>query len=285
MTHSVMMQFHNTQLHSPTDRGAEREERRVSREIERETDRETDRQRDRRRSLEQTSSIRLHCLLSCCWCRPPTPAGELAARLIVWTIPCWESQPGEGGLEASGQMRKATLASPCDLRRGRNDPYSPSSNLLRCFTCDRLCGGCTAPAPPARQGIVLQPAMPSCDPGPGPACLPTKTFRSYLPRCHRTYSCVHCRAHLARHDELISKSFQGSHGRAYLFNSVVNVGCGPAEQRLLLTGLHSVADIFCESCKTTLGWKYEQAFETSQKYKEGKYIIEMSHMVKDNGWD
>ncbi|KAF6107152.1 yippee like 4 [Phyllostomus discolor] len=98
--------------------------------------------------------------------------------------------------------------------------------------------------------------MPSCDPGPGPACLPTKTFRSYLPRCHRTYSCVHCRAHLAKHDELISKSFQGSHGRAYLFNSVVNVGCGPAEQRLLLTGLHSVADIFCESCKTTLGWKY-----------------------------
>uniref|UniRef100_A0A8C9D4V6 Protein yippee-like n=1 Tax=Panthera leo TaxID=9689 RepID=A0A8C9D4V6_PANLE len=98
--------------------------------------------------------------------------------------------------------------------------------------------------------------MPSCDPGPGPACLPAKTFRSYLPRCHRTYSCVHCRAHLAKHDELISKSFQGSHGRAYLFNSVVNVGCGPAEQRLLLTGLHSVADIFCESCKTTLGWKY-----------------------------
>uniref|UniRef100_A0AAA9RUA1 Protein yippee-like n=1 Tax=Bos taurus TaxID=9913 RepID=A0AAA9RUA1_BOVIN len=98
--------------------------------------------------------------------------------------------------------------------------------------------------------------MPSCDPGPAPACLPAKTFRSYLPRCHRTYSCVHCRAHLAKHDELISKSFQGSHGRAYLFNSVVNVGCGPAEQRLLLTGLHSVADIFCESCKTTLGWKY-----------------------------
>uniref|UniRef100_A0A8B9DZI5 Protein yippee-like n=1 Tax=Anser cygnoides TaxID=8845 RepID=A0A8B9DZI5_ANSCY len=81
------------------------------------------------------------------------------------------------------------------------------------------------------------------------------------------------------------QSFQGSHGRAYLFNSVVNVGCGPAEQRLLLTGLHSVADIFCESCKTTLGWKYEQAFESSQKYKEGKFIIETSHMVKENGWD
>lgn len=112
-----------------------------------------------------------------------------------------------------------------------------------------------------------------------------KTFRAYLPHCHRTYSCVHCRAHLANHDELISKSFQGSQGRAYLFNSVVNVGCGPAEERVLLTGLHAVADIFCDCCKTTLGWKYEHAYESSQKYKEGKFIIELAHMIKENGWE
>ncbi|GBM37359.1 Protein yippee-like 1 [Araneus ventricosus] len=112
-----------------------------------------------------------------------------------------------------------------------------------------------------------------------------KTFQAYLPNCHRTYSCIHCRAHLANHDELISKSFQGSQGRAYLFNSVVNVGCGPAEERVLLTGLHAVADIYCECCKTTLGWKYEHAFESSQKYKEGKFIIELAHMIKENGWD
>ena len=112
-------------------------------------------------------------------------------------------------------------------------------------------------------------------------CAPktVKTFRAYLPSCHRTYSCVHCRAHLANHDELISKSFQGSQGRAYLFNSVVNIGCGPAEERILLTGLHAVADIYCDCCKTTLGWKYEQAFESSQKYKEGKYIIELEGLV------
>ncbi|XP_064369517.1 protein yippee-like 4 [Dromaius novaehollandiae] len=134
------------------------------------------------------------------------------------------------------------------------------------------------PPPPAAAAARRRRAPPA-------RRLPPRTFRSYLPRAQRTYSCVHCRAHLARHEELISKSFQGSHGRAYLFNSVVNVGCGPAEQRLLLTGLHSVADIFCESCRTTLGWKYEQAFESSQKYKEGKFIIEMSHMVKENGWD
>ena len=112
-----------------------------------------------------------------------------------------------------------------------------------------------------------------------------KTFQVYLSNDNRTYLCVHCRAHLACHEDLISKSFQGSQGRAYLFNKVVNIGTGPAEERYLLTGLHAVADIYCESCKTTLGWKYEQAFESSQKYKQGKYIIELIHLIKDNGWD
>ncbi|VDD83287.1 unnamed protein product [Mesocestoides corti] len=52
-----------------------------------------------------------------------------------------------------------------------------------------------------------------------------------------------------------------------------------------LSGLHFVSDIYCECCDTYLGWKYEQAFEPSQKYKEGKYIIELAHLIKDNGWN
>ncbi|XP_025775743.1 protein yippee-like 3 [Puma concolor] len=148
-----------------------------------------------------------------------------------------------------------------------------------------------APARPGEAlGSLCSPwAAPRVGPlPPAPAMVrisKPKTFQAYLDDCHRRYSCAHCRAHLANHDDLISKSFQGSQGRAYLFNSVVNVGCGPAEERVLLTGLHAVADIHCENCKTTLGWKYEQAFESSQKYKEGKYIIELNHMIKDNGWD
>ncbi|XP_031967849.1 protein yippee-like 4 [Corvus moneduloides] len=176
---------------------------------------------------------------------------------------------------AASLFRLLLPGGPGGAPRARPGGTAALGALLRCFPCERLCGGCAVPPG------ALPPAMPP----PARRRLPPRTFRSYLPRSHRTYSCVHCRAHLARHEELISKSFQGSHGRAYLFNSVVNVGCGPAEQRLLLTGLHSVADIFCQSCKTTLGWKYEQAFESSQKYKEGKFIIEMSHMVKENGWD
>jgi len=48
-------------------------------------------------------------------------------------------------------------------------------------------------------------------------------------------------------------------------SSSVNVGCGPAEERLLLTGLHAVADIYCENCHTTLGWKYVRSLRVSHR--------------------
>ncbi len=139
----------------------------------------------------------------------------------------------------------------------------------------------------------------------------TKQFQVYLKPTGSlvTYSCVHCRAHLADHNDLISKSFQGSQGRAYLFDKVrslsmklltyginlfnetfylvkvVNVKSANAEDRLLLTGQHRVADLHCACCKSLLGWKYERAFEPSQRYKEGKFIIELAHLIKENRWD
>ncbi|CAH1184429.1 unnamed protein product [Phyllotreta striolata] len=155
-----------------------------------------------------------------------------------------------------------------------------SKVVLVLASCGNVFKGCDKSAWPAVAANTTSSTSSS-----GSQVNMVKTFQAYLPQCHRTYSCIHCRAHLANHDELISKSFQGSQGRAYLFNSVVNVGCGPAEERVLLTGLHAVADIYCECCKTTLGWKYEHAFESSQKYKEGKFIIELAHMIKENGWD
>lgn len=47
----------------------------------------------------------------------------------------------------------------------------------------------------------------------------------------------------------------------------VNVSLGPKENRMLITGLHTVADIFCTVCEANLGWKYEMAYEEGQKYK------------------
>lgn len=90
----------------------------------------------------------------------------------------------------------------------------------------------------------------------------------------QVYTCAQCRTHLTSHDDIISKSFHGRHGRAYLFDQCVNVTIGPSEERRLITGLHSVCDIFCKRCKTLVGWTYQKAYESSQKYKEGKFIIE-----------
>lgn len=77
-------------------------------------------------------------------------------------------------------------------------------------------------------------------------------------------------------------SAQGRNGRAFLFSHVMNIRVGTKEDRHLTTGLHTVADIFCSDCHELLGWKYERAYEPTQKYKEGKFILEKSKIVKEN---
>ncbi|XP_052136655.1 protein yippee-like At4g27745 [Oryza glaberrima] len=98
----------------------------------------------------------------------------------------------------------------------------------------------------------------------------------------RVYSCCHCRNHVCLHDDIISKAFQGRNGHAFLFSHAMNISMGPKEDRQLMTGLHTVADIYCRDCREVLGWKYERAFEESQKYKEGKFIFEKAKIVKEN---
>mmetsp|Transcript_7010 Transcript_7010/g.10358 ORF Transcript_7010/g.10358 Transcript_7010/m.10358 type:complete len:97 (-) Transcript_7010:2868-3158(-) len=80
-------------------------------------------------------------------------------------------------------------------------------------------------------------------------------FKAHLSG-QRIFACSKCGVHLAYYEDIVSKSFQGRHGRAYLFDSVVNVSVGEKENRTLITGLHSVADIQCNVCNSTLGWKY-----------------------------
>jgi len=99
-----------------------------------------------------------------------------------------------------------------------------------------------------------------------------------------TYVCRNCGTHLVSHDDLVSKAFQGRGGRAYLFNRCKNYTVGPKEDRKLITGLHTVCDIFCSYCESPLGWKYEAAYEESQKYKVGKFIIETINMCKHDRW-
>ncbi|XP_030447325.1 protein yippee-like [Syzygium oleosum] len=99
----------------------------------------------------------------------------------------------------------------------------------------------------------------------------------------KIYSCRHCKTHLALVEDVYSKSFHCRHGRAYLFNKVVNVSTGETEERMMMTGMHTVADIFCVGCGAIVGWTYETAHEKGQKYKEGKSVLERIKLVGPDG--
>lgn len=94
------------------------------------------------------------------------------------------------------------------------------------------------------------------------------------------YGCKNCKAHLGNHDDIISRNFRGQHGKAYLFNTVVNITTEEANERNMTTGRHIVRDIKCRGCQATVGWKYDKAFETSEKYKENKFILEAELICK-----
>ncbi|KDP24463.1 hypothetical protein JCGZ_25027 [Jatropha curcas] len=97
------------------------------------------------------------------------------------------------------------------------------------------------------------------------------------------YSCKHCHTHLAVADDIISKSFHCRHGKAYLFDKVVNITEGEQDERMMMTGMHTVVDIYCVGCGSILGWKYEYAHEKNQKYKEGKFILERFKILSPDG--
>ncbi|KAI3624439.1 hypothetical protein GLX27_003231 [Malassezia furfur] len=90
------------------------------------------------------------------------------------------------------------------------------------------------------------------------------------------YGCAKCKTHLTTLEALISKEFNGQMGRAYLFDKVVNVDLGEADDRHMRTGKHTVRDVACSRCKSYLGWKYDRAFVSAEKYKEGKFILEIT---------
>ncbi|CAN6443038.1 unnamed protein product [Victoria cruziana] len=98
----------------------------------------------------------------------------------------------------------------------------------------------------------------------------------------RIYTCKYCQTHLALVEDVVSK-FHCRHGKAYLFNKVVNVLLGHKEERMMITGLHTVSDIFCIGCGSIVGWKYEVALDKAQKYKEGKFILERIKVVDFEG--
>ncbi len=132
-----------------------------------------------------------------------------------------------------------------------------------------------------------------------------------------TLRCRRCSADLAFAAQIVSKGFTGRHGRAYLVsapathgshlfapevfksppkddkddnsdnseNNLPNVRVGRSEHRQLVTGAHVVADISCAICHTKLGWKYVDARDPLQRYKVGKFILELARLATYHSWE
>ena len=65
-------------------------------------------------------------------------------------------------------------------------------------------------------------------------------------------------------------------------DNLINVRMGESENRFLITGLHTVADVFCRECDALLGWTYREAFEEAQKYKVGKFVCEKVKLCQED---
>uniref|UniRef100_A0A3P9NKJ0 Protein yippee-like n=1 Tax=Poecilia reticulata TaxID=8081 RepID=A0A3P9NKJ0_POERE len=98
----------------------------------------------------------------------------------------------------------------------------------------------------------------------------------------RLFSCANCDTILTNRSELISTRFTGATGRAFLFNKVHKC---LENDRVMLTGRHMVRDVSCKNCNSKLGWIYEFATEDSQRYKEGRVILERALVRESEGFE
>ncbi|KAL7744242.1 hypothetical protein ACLKA6_009204 [Drosophila palustris] len=100
----------------------------------------------------------------------------------------------------------------------------------------------------------------------------------------KLFNCAQCHTNLTNRSQLISTRFTGATGRAYLFKRVVNLTFSAIQERVMLTGRHMVRDVMCKSCGAKLGWMYEFATEDTQKYKEGRVILEYALINEAEGF-
>lgn len=61
----------------------------------------------------------------------------------------------------------------------------------------------------------------------------------------------------------------------------MNIVLGPKEEKQLITGYFAIANIYCHTCGEEMGWKYIQAYNEREKFKEGKFIIEKAKILKE----
>ena len=123
---------------------------------------------------------------------------------------------------------------------------------------------------------------------------------SFLQGQSSVLRCGRCACDLCPTSAIVSRGFTGRWGRAYLVSApptfpgphytpdvsaLPNTHVHKPVPRQLVTGAHTVSDVSCAFCGNVLGWKYVDAEEESQKYKMGKFILEMKRVGVATCWE
>ncbi|EEB06932.1 yippee-like protein [Schizosaccharomyces japonicus yFS275] len=103
-----------------------------------------------------------------------------------------------------------------------------------------------------------------------------RSYRTYLSR--KFFVCNSCNTHVALFAHLRSKDYYGAFGAAALFEQLFNGIALGKEKEEMRTGRYVVRRILCCHCHSNIGWRYERAYEPSQKIKENLYILELERV-------
>lgn len=130
------------------------------------------------------------------------------------------------------------------------------------------------PRPPSRRRL---PSL--------PRARPVSATRP-LPPIPRPLWCKECRTCITSINHLLplsaippeSRAFRGFSGKASLFTEVQHVTLSRPSVQLMATGAHTMAQITCAKCSAYLGWQIVRAHETSEKWKEGNFLLELENL-------
>ncbi|KAL5811942.1 hypothetical protein ACOSQ3_026892 [Xanthoceras sorbifolium] len=67
----------------------------------------------------------------------------------------------------------------------------------------------------------------------------------------------------------------------YMFSYAMNIVLGRREEKHLISGVYTIANIYCSKCGKELGWHYLRAHDLKNRCKEGNFIIEKLKMLKE----
>ncbi|KAJ3568966.1 hypothetical protein NPX13_g6239 [Xylaria arbuscula] len=206
---------------------------------------------------------------------PPQPAVETPPSFPSYLLP---SLP-----RPFRRRRRISSSADSNSTPARRDVPSLSNSPTDSLLSDTVHGSPGSPASPSSSPTTSP--FPRARDGPKLTRIQPETIR-----------CSTCGTDFAFYSQIMSKSFTGRYGRAFLIappggssqkagSDLINITVGKPEPRNLSTGPHVVSDIRCAFCRAYVGWKYIDAVKRNQQYKIGKFILEGRRTVYYGNWE